>query len=154
MFKSVLILCIGNICRSPVAEGLLKKMSEQHQLGLSVSSAGVHAIIDDPAQPNSLAVANEHGIDITSHRARQLTAEIINAHDLVLVTDEMVRKIAMQQFPFATGKIKLMGNFRHFEIVDPYRKPKANFDTMYVDIENCLKDWLQKIWNVNPKNGS
>lgn len=148
MFKSVLILCIGNICRSPVAEGLLKKISEQHQLGLSVSSAGVHAMVDDPAQPNSLAVAEENGIDITSHRARQLTADIINAHDIVLVTDETVRKIAMQQYPFATGKIKLIGHFRNFEIVDPYRKPKENFDTMYIDIENCLQDWLKKIWSI------
>lgn len=148
MFKSVLILCIGNICRSPVAEGVLKKMSAQHNLGLSISSAGVHAMVDEPAQPHSLAVAEENGIDITSHRARQLTSEMINAHDLVLVTDEAVRKMATRQHPHATGKVKLIGHFRNFEIVDPYRKPKENFDTMYIDIENCLKDWLQKIWGV------
>lgn len=148
MFKSVLILCIGNICRSPVAEGILKKMSEQHQLGLSISSAGVHAMIDEPAQPHSLTVAQENGMDITSHHARQLTQDIINAHELVLVTDETVRKIAMQQHPSATGKIKLIGHFRNFEIVDPYRKPKENFDVMYTDIEKCLQDWLQKIWGI------
>lgn len=148
MFKSVLILCIGNICRSPVAEGILKKMSAQHQLGLTISSAGVHAMADEPAQPHSLAVAQENGVDITAHYARQLTADIMNAHELVLVTDETVRKIAMQQYPSATGKIKLIGNFRNFEIVDPYRKPKENFDAMYIDIENCLQDWLQKVWGV------
>ncbi len=54
----------------------------------------------------------------------------------------------MQQHPFATGKIKLIGNFRNFEILDPYRKPKENFDAMYMDIDNCLQDWLRKIWNV------
>ena len=149
MFKSILILCIGNICRSPVAEGILKKLSEQHQLGLTVSSAGVHAMVDDPAQPHSIAVASENGIDIKSHRARQLTADIIQAHDLILVTDEPVRRIVMQQYPFATGKIKKLGNFRNQEIVDPYRKPKKDFETMYVDIEGCLQDWLKKIWRIN-----
>lgn len=148
MFKSVLILCIGNICRSPVAEGILKKMSEQHQLGLSISSAGVQAMVNEPAQPHSLSVALENDIDITSHRARQLTAEILQAHELVLVTDEMVRRMAIQQHPTATGKIKRIGHFRNLEIVDPYRKPKENFDIMYKDIENCLQDWLKKVWNV------
>ncbi len=150
MFHSVLILCIGNICRSPVAEGILKKMSEQYQLGLSVSSAGVHAMVDDPAQPHSIEVARARGVDITAHRARQLSAEILLEHEIVLVTDETVRKIAMQQYPFSTGKIKKIGDFRQQEIVDPYRKPKENFEAMYVDIENCLQDWLQKIWGVKP----
>ncbi len=148
MFQSVLILCIGNICRSPVAEGIFKKMSEQHQLGLSVSSAGVHAMVDDPAQPYSIEVARARGIDITAHRARQLSSEILLEHEIVLVMDETVRKIAMQQYPFATGKIKKIGHFRQKEIVDTYRTPKENFESMYVDIENCLQDWLQKIWDV------
>ena len=148
MFHSVLILCIGNICRSPVAEGILKKMSGQHQLGLSISSAGVHAMVNDPAQPYSIEVARARGIDITAHRARQLSSEILLEHEIVLVMDETVRKIAMQQYPFATGKIKKIGHFRQKEIVDPYRKPKENFESMCVDIENCLQDWLQKIWGV------
>lgn len=149
MFKSVLILCIGNICRSPVAEGVLKKMSAQHDLGLSISSAGVHAMVDEPAQPHSLTVAEENGIDITSHRARQLTTEIINAHDLVLVTDKTVLKILTRQHPHAMGKVKLIGHFRQFEIADPYRKPKENFDAMYVDIKNCLQDWLNRVWKID-----
>lgn len=149
MFQSVLVLCIGNICRSPVAEGILKKMSARHQLNLIISSAGVHAMVDDPAQPHSIAVAQEHEIDITNHQARQLTADILNQHELVLVTDETVRKIAMQQHPFAAGKIKKIGNFRNKEIDDPYQKPKQYFDIMYTDLENCLQDWMQKVWKVN-----
>ena len=149
MFQSVLILCIGNICRSPVAEGLLKKLSEQHQLGLAISSAGVHAMVDEPAQPYSIEVTREHAIDITAHRARQLTTEIVYEHDIILVTDETVRKIAMQQYPFATGKIKKLGNFRNQEILDPYRQPKEAFENMYANIEICLQDWLHKIWGVN-----
>jgi protein-tyrosine phosphatase len=148
MFQSVLILCIGNICRSPVAEGVLKKMSDQHQLGLRISSAGVHAMVDEPAQPHSITVAQEHYIDITQHQARQLTTEIIEQHELILVTDETVRKIAMQQHSFATGKIKKIGEFRKKEIQDPYLKSKEHFDAMYVDIEMCLQDWLQKVWRI------
>lgn len=148
MFKSILILCIGNICRSPVAEGILKKMSEQHQLNLSISSAGVYAMVDEPAQPHSIEVAREHGVDITSHRARQLTRSMVAEHDIILVTDETVRRTAMQQYPFATGKIKKLGHFRHHEILDPYRQPKQAFDEMYLHIEGCLQDWLQKIWMI------
>lgn len=148
MFKSVLVLCIGNICRSPVMEGLLKKYSDQHNLGLSISSAGVHAMVDEPAQPYSIEISEKNNIDISTHRARQVTADMIVNHDIILVTDETVRKIAIQQFPMAMGKIKKLGDFRHLEISDPYRQPKEAFKQMYIDIDNCMQDWLQKVWKV------
>lgn len=149
MFQSVLVLCIGNICRSPVAEGILKKYAEQYHLNLSISSAGVHAMLDQGAQPHSISVADEHNIDITSHQAKQVTIEMMHEHELILVADDTVRKIASQQYPFATGKIKRIGHFRHEDIQDPYLKAKSYFDIMYQHLDLCLQDWLRKVWQVS-----
>lgn len=150
MFCSVLMLCFGNICRSPVAEGLLKKISLIHKMDLIVSSAGIyHGTANQPAQPHSITVAREHGIDIRQHRARVLNHDIIHQHELILVADEEIKKITIHQYPSASGKIKRMGHFRDQDIEDPYQKSKKEFDIMFNNIDTCLKDWLKNVWKIS-----
>lgn len=125
-------------------------MSFIHNMGLVVSSAGIyHGTANQPAQPHSITVAKEHGIDISTHRARVLNHDIIRAHELILVADEEIRKISIHQYPNASGKIKRIGHFRDQDIEDPYQKSKKEFDIMFNDIELCLKDWLKNVWNIS-----
>jgi protein-tyrosine phosphatase len=146
MFKSILVLCLGNICRSPVAEGILRQHIAKRQLDVVVSSAGVTAMVDYPADPFSIAVAEQNGIDIASHRARQITTDLVNQHDLILVTDEEVRRIMAQRYPHALGKVKKIGHFQDKDIADPYMQPKHAFDAMYRDLDACLDEWVKKIF--------
>lgn len=149
MFKSVLFVCIGNICRSPAAEGLLKHYSDMYNLDLRVSSAGVHALVGQSPQPHSQAVCAEHGVDISGYRAEQVTQEMILNNDLCIVLDEVVRRDLVSRYPFATGKVKKLGFLDdEMDIDDPYRKDKSAFDEMYYNIDHCLKSWLRKIWSV------
>ncbi len=81
----LLFVCTGNTCRSPLAEGIAKRLITARGLaGFEVSSAGTSAWPDAPASDGSLLVALEHGIDLGEHRARQLSPEIVADADVIL----------------------------------------------------------------------
>lgn len=144
MFNQVLVVCIGNICRSPVGEALFAKGFSDLGLDVKVSSAGIRAMVGDPADPYSIEVAAAHGLDIRHHRARQITDEIVRGHDLILVMEHQHRRDLSRLFPYATGKVHLMGRFRKdMEIFDVWQKPKFEFDEMYEHLQNCALDWMR-----------
>lgn len=81
----LLFVCTGNTCRSPLAEGIARRLIRERALpDLEVSSAGTSAWPGAPASDGSLLVAMEHGIDLSEHRARQLSPEIVAASDIIL----------------------------------------------------------------------
>lgn len=95
----ILTVCLGNICRSPLAEGLLRREIEARGLDWTVDSAGTgnwHA--GDNPDPRSVAVAGTYGLDISDQRARQLSPDDLDQFDLVLAMDESnfvnIRKVA------------------------------------------------------------
>lgn len=81
----LLFVCTGNTCRSPLAEAIARHaIAERGIVEITVGSAGISAWDGSPASDGSLLVAMEHGIDLSDHRARLLTAELVEASDLVL----------------------------------------------------------------------
>jgi protein-tyrosine phosphatase len=88
----VLFVCMGNICRSPTAEGVFKKVLQQHAPDLSVfvDSAGTHAYhIGEPPDPRARRAAEQRGIDLSHQRARRVSDEDFARFDLVLAMDEL-----------------------------------------------------------------
>jgi len=83
MINQILVVCIGNICRSPMAEGLLKRDLPK----IKVSSAGLDALVGYGADPIAVEIMAEQGIDIQSHRARMLTDNLVRQSELILVMD-------------------------------------------------------------------
>ncbi len=84
----ILMVCLGNICRSPLAEGILQKKVDEHQLKWEVDSAGTgswHA--GEQADPRSIEVADQHGLDIRYQRSRQLTEADMDIFDLIFAMD-------------------------------------------------------------------
>lgn len=83
------MVCLGNICRSPLAEGIMKAKVKSHALDWEVDSAGTgYWHVGELPDPRSIAVARRHGIDITDQRARQLKPADLNRFDLVLAMDQ------------------------------------------------------------------
>ena len=83
---NLLFVCTGNTCRSVMAEGIARREAiERGLIDFDVSSAGTSAWNGAPASDGALLVALEHGVDLSGHRARQLTREIIADQDVVLV---------------------------------------------------------------------
>ena len=84
----VLMVCLGNICRSPLAEGILKHKVTQHGLDWEIDSAGTGAYhVGELPDTRSIAVARKYGIDLTNQRARQFKVEDFDTFDKILVMD-------------------------------------------------------------------
>ena len=144
MFKEVLIVCIGNICRSPVAEHLLRHALAQPSI--RVSSAGLAARAGHPIDRLALATLERRGHHGISHSARQVTPEMVNAADLVLVMERGHLQGVLRRVPLARGKTFLMGRWDgNYDIPDPYRKEMPAFEHAYALIEKSVAAWSQRI---------
>jgi protein-tyrosine phosphatase len=139
--KVILTLCIGNICRSPLAQGLLALQLPTH----TVWSAGLSALVGHAADPMSIAIAAEQGFDITQHRAQQISSFLCQKSDLILVMEQSHKTQLEQMFPLVSGKVFRLGQYGKFDISDPYRKPRSAFDTAYAAISQGVADWAPRI---------
>jgi low molecular weight protein-tyrosine phosphatase len=103
---SILVVCSGNICRSPIAEGLLRRALERRLDGdaPAVGSAGTIAVDGAPAMPDSIEAARERGVDIGSHAARRLTPPLIDGADLIVGMAAEHREAVARLVPGASAR--------------------------------------------------
>lgn len=141
-FRSVLVLCEGNHCRSPIAEALLRASlgDEVH-----VESAGLGALIGSPADPEAQRMMAAIGVDISRHRGRQVTVAMLLAADLILVMDKLQKDWCEEMAPSTRGRIFLLGHWlapNQQEIRDPFRQgPEAMQHALDV-INHSIVSWL------------
>lgn len=147
MIKRILVLCIGNICRSPMAEGLLKQALRGHD----ISSAGLGALAGQPADPHAITLMQQQGIDISAHRARQLESWMVGAADLVLVMDAEQKRHLEQQHPLCRGKTYRLGESGKYDIADPYRQGLDTFRETAALIQQGVAGWVERIQTVTAK---
>lgn len=139
--NSILVVCEGNICRSPMAQGLLAAALPQ----VPVRSAGLHAWSGMPADETAVRLMRSRGIDIASHRAVQLTGQICVQAELVLVMESRQRQELEESYPFACGRVFRLGELGKYDVPDPYRKSDAAFRTALQLIEQGVQEWLERI---------
>ncbi len=145
MIQNILVICLGNICRSPMAEGLLK----QRYPDKDVTSAGLRDItVGWSADPFAIRVMKEHGIDIGHHRAKLLTADLLKKADLVLTMEKGQSDIVRYSFPNYQGKILRIGEYDNYDVPDPYsRNIKAfheSFDLISKGIERIDRELIRE----------
>ncbi len=101
----VLFVCTGNTCRSPMAAGMLERAARQRRLEITVSSAGVGAWEGAPATAEAVIAAADYGVDLKRHRARRLTAALVEGADLVLTMTRRQKEDVLALVPGARGKV-------------------------------------------------
>lgn len=120
MFR-ILVVCTGNICRSPMGEGILRELAAEEGLGnaIEVRSAGTWAVNGSAASRNGIEVAKRHRVDIEDHRSRRLTTELIEAADLLLVMEPTHRIETLALAPKAADKTHVLTLFADPDEGDP-----------------------------------
>ncbi|MBF5042771.1 low molecular weight phosphotyrosine protein phosphatase [Aggregicoccus sp. 17bor-14] len=140
MFNRILLVCVGNICRSPMAAALAASRWSSLQPSLVVESAGVSALVGSPADPLAQELMLERGIDISDHRARQLTAQMAHDFELILVMEGGHQRAVESLAPSARGRVFPLGKWGRFDVPDPYRRPREAFVEALELIERGLVD--------------
>ena len=137
-----MIVCVGNICRSPMAEVLLK----HYKPDLNVFSSGLGALVGKPADPISIELMRQKDISLESHSAQQINRVLVNASDLILTMEKKHIDVIQAQYPEARGKVHLIGKWKNNqEIPDPYRKGYDAFLSGLLLMESGLKAWQKKL---------
>lgn len=142
MFDSILVICTGNICRSPIGERLLRELLPYKK----IDSAGVGALVDHPADPSAVKVAEKHGLSLKDHKGRQFTVRLGREYDLILVMEYTHLEEVTRISPEIRGKTMLLGHWLNGkEIPDPYRKSDEAFESVFQLIHQSCKLWTQKL---------
>jgi protein-tyrosine-phosphatase len=164
----VLFVCTGNTCRSPMAEGILKKMLEDQGVSaVGVSSAGICGLDNIPATPFAIQVARDRNVDISRHLSRQLTKKILDETDLVLAMAQEHLDFIRRMDEAASSRVFLLRLFpqSHSEsntkqdpgvlsIKDPVGGSLANYEKSFREIEKEVKRILPDILKLVRKNNS
>ena len=140
--KHILVVCTGNICRSPTGEYLLKK---ELGPGFDVMSAGLGALVDHPAHELSQKIALQHGVDMSAHRARQINLDILKWADLVLVMENGHKMELLHRYPWLEGKVFRYGEPQRVDVPDPYRRSENAFLLAWDFISKMTPYWVEKI---------
>jgi len=148
---AVLFVCLGNICRSPLAEAAFKVEAARIGLDVEVDSAGVgdwH--VGEPPDPRAQAVAKRHGIDIGGHRARKMTQQDFRRFSHVVALDHEVLAALKTMRPANAGaELSLL--LDHVEgrmgeaVADPYYGDEAGFEAAWADVTDGAKGLARRI---------
>jgi protein-tyrosine phosphatase len=161
MPRQILFVCMGNICRSPMAKGVMRSLVERAgmQENVVVDSAGTHDYhVGEPPDPRAQAAALRHGYDISGLRARQLASEDFERFDLLLAMDFNNLACLRDRCPSGLeGKIGLLMPYarkRCSSVVhDPYYRSAGDFDLVLECLEDACEGVLRVLGAPEPVSG-
>lgn len=146
------MVCLGNICRSPLAEGILRDKINKQNLDISVDSAGtigLHA--GELPDSRSIQVARNHNIDITDLRSRKFKAADFEAFDLILAMDENNKTdiLELAQNNADKQKVELIMNYAYpkenIAVPDPYYGGASGFENVFQMLDIATDELIKKI---------
>jgi len=129
-----------------MAEGLLKQaLGAAGQTAIDVSSAGLYALVDQPADERACKLMRDQGVDISAHRARQLTTELSHRANLIVVMENQQKKLVEAMDQTARGKVYRLGQWRDRDVPDPYCQSDALYEEVFGLVRDGVNDWVSKL---------
>jgi len=140
---NLLVVCTGNICRSPIAEAMLDAMLRARNRSARVWSAGISAPLGVPPDPNAKRASSELGFPLVpDKKSAVLTIIDVQIADLILVMEGFQRHAISEMMPAATGKVFLLGHWNKTEIDDPIGESREVFDRVATEIKLGCELWV------------
>lgn len=144
MFKKILFVCVGNVCRSPMAASILSARLADKTF--TISSAGVGALVGKPIDPMAAEILEKHGFQADEHRATQLQRAHVQDADLILVMEKSLIDVVVRIAPEARGKIFTLGRWQDDRAIpDPYKQSRTVFEHTFVLIQEALTSWIKHL---------
>lgn len=149
--RRILTVCTGNICRSPVAEAVLRAaLADGMAQAPELASAGLHALVGHGIDAGSAEAARARGIALHDHAARQFSTEIGRDSDLILVMETHHRQEIAARWPHLLGKTFLLGHFEQGrQVPDPYRQGPGQHAHAVDVILSCAASWAEQLRKMN-----
>lgn len=144
MIQNILVVCVGNICRSPMAAALLKERLPM----TSIASAGLGALLGQSADPEVLALLAARKLDVSAHRAQQLTELLCKQAELILVMEQSQKDQLETLYPLVRGKVFRLGAYGGYDVFDPYLQSSQRFETCYELIEAGIERWVDNVMQL------
>ncbi len=142
MFNKILVVCVGNVCRSPTAERLLRR----YHPALTVESAGLGALVGKGADTSAMDVAQENQLSLEGHQARQVSGRMCRQYDLILTMEKRHIQALCDLAPEMRGKVMLLGHWdQEREIPDPYRKSPEAYHAVYQLLDTAARQWADAL---------
>lgn len=144
--KSIMFVCLGNICRSPIAEGCALKLVQEYNLDIKIASSGTGSWhIGEAPCPNSIKVCKNHNIDLTSLRASQITVDDILSYDLLVALDDSNLNDLIKIGAKNVVKLGKYG-YNSEDVPDPYFFDGfSGFEKVYSMIDTCVTNLIKQI---------
>lgn len=150
-FKNFLFVCLGNICRSPFAEGLFRELAAQKRpTGLRARSAGLIALPGNSATYMAQQVAAEHTVDLAGHQAQPVSQDLMDWADLILVMEKSHQDSLLNLYPETADKIQLIRHYARYGsrkrgIADPYGLDYEAYRFCFLDIEDAVTGLIESL---------
>ncbi|WP_406869377.1 low molecular weight protein-tyrosine-phosphatase [Paraburkholderia fungorum] len=145
MIDTVLVVCEGNICRSPMAAALLSKRLPN----INVFSAGTRALVGRSADALAIQLMTRERLDISTHVAKFVTLERVREANLVLTMTKEQRIFVETSYPFSKGRVYRLGEQNGYDVVDPYRSGIDAFEVSLRQIQIGVTTWANTIIRLN-----
>lgn len=142
----VLIVCAGNICRSPIAAELLRREVPDW----TVSSAGLSAVVGNDVDPTSKSVANHYGIKVNPHVARQFSSQLGDSYDLILVLEKWHRREIERIASPLSGKVMLLSHWTTGQnIKDPHGASRVVHEHVFEQMRSSTLAWGDRLKRID-----
>ena len=148
---SVLFVCTGNTCRSPMAEGLFRhllaeklgcKSAEIEDRGVIVMSAGIAAMLGGRAAGEAVNVLSPMGVDLTAHESQPLTEQLVRHADVILAMTRAHRQAILAEWPAAAERVKLLSH-DGVDVPDPVGGPAELYERCLAQMKPDIERWVQ-----------